>query len=117
MSSNEWLKDIKAGDTVYIQSRYRVRTGVVVKTTNTQIVVGGARFRKSDGCEIRAGYKRSFRDHLIPEDQASGLIAEEKREMEMRGLRARIQAFNLVHLTEEQLLSIISVIEERTDKP
>jgi hypothetical protein len=53
--AKEWLQSLKVGDRVCISSTYSKRILPVSRITDTQIIVGNSKFRKSTGWLVGAG--------------------------------------------------------------
>lgn len=48
LMTNNWLQELKQGDRVYFGNEY-LELGTVDRVTKTLIIVGGKKYRKSDG--------------------------------------------------------------------
>lgn len=82
MTNNNWLQNLKAGDTVMRQSTSigSVATPVKIdRVTATQIIIGSTRFRRSDG--HRMGEGNSWYSHWISEATPEAI---EKANAELR---------------------------------
>lgn len=77
-----WLKDIRAGDKVVVVEWYGgLVEYVVARTTSTQIIVGGRRYRQSDGRYRKSDGRKvgSHKGYLIPATAKSLTNADEQR--------------------------------------
>lgn len=68
MATN-WLQNLKTGDKVVVESRYSRKILTVDRTTETQILVGSDRFKKSNGREIGSSdvWDITYLKELTPE--------------------------------------------------
>lgn len=85
------FKDVKAGDTVIIHHRHGVAVGKVERTTATQFLAGGMRFRKVDGYRLGGtGYFTTNAEPATPER-----LEEVKRAADL--VKRRAAAMQSVH--------------------
>jgi len=107
MESN-WLNELNAGDTVIVESEFghtHKRLEKVDKVTATQIVIGGLRFRKSDGGCM--GEDRSWQRTQLKEPRPGPV-----RELCKREIVDGITDPELLLLTLEQLQCIRVMIQD-----
>lgn len=68
MSEQEWLNSLKPGDEVLVGGRWDDRIDKVGRVTATQIVVGGTKYRKSNGRRVGAtGFRIGYISELDKE--------------------------------------------------
>lgn len=90
-----WLEDLKPGDRVFVSSYPRDRIEEVDRLTKTQIIIGGLRFRKLDGCLVNGdGYNRARLEEVTPEREQEVLCIKLIRAISAKSLKD----FNLERL-------------------
>jgi hypothetical protein len=106
-----------------------VRTGTVIRTTRTQVLVDvkynsrsvETRFRKVDGAEVGAGQYGGYRLCLTAEDAEKSitrrklLLARDKAARRAMSAADRVNATSLRKLTTEELRDLAGRLEEATD--
>ena len=60
MTDNNWLRDLKAGDMVVVQSRWYEIVARVGRVTACYVIVGGTRYHRDTGRVVGEDYGRSF---------------------------------------------------------
>lgn len=104
---NDWLKELKPGDTVIIsRGYYSTNVREVEKITVTQIVVGGTRYNRNTGRQCGTqGYNTAYIRQATPEkiDQIHreecistlcGLNAKRLRSLDTETLRAAVETLH-----------------------
>jgi hypothetical protein len=107
MESN-WLSELKAGDTVIVDSGASYIEGSVEnveKVTATQIVVGRFRYRKTDGRQM-GNTSRWKHPRLLPPNK------DKVRNIRRKQLARGIVHNDLSELTLEQLETITAWVKE-----
>jgi hypothetical protein len=104
-----WLKSLKVGDTVIVESGWgRGRLGKVERITGTQVIVNDTRYRKKDGGMVGAhGYSR--------ENIYEG-TAERVAVVRQAWLADRLANFTWNRLTLEQLEAIYKQVRPEAPK-
>jgi hypothetical protein len=113
--SGSWLKRLKVGDDVIVQyygmgGRQTLAIKKVERVTNTQIIIGVAKFRKGNGCEIGGGYHSA--DLLMPTPEALAIVKETNRR---RDLIIKFRAIQENKLSTDTLAAIVALID--SDEP
>lgn len=72
MTAREWLDGLKAGDKVAVEHYSSVGIATVDRTTATQIVVRGGRYRRHDGHYVGGGYTAPMIAQPTPERVQKG---------------------------------------------
>ena len=111
MNSNEWLQELKAGDTVIVKGshgRREVRT--VQRVTPTQIVVGLTKYHKKDGREVGGDYFTQYLKQATAESVAE-IRAVAKRN-NLRNILRNLDRATTDALTDSQLERIAAILAE-----
>lgn len=113
MANNDWLKDLKAGDTVIVSPGASYNPDYldkVIKTTATQIHCGNCKFRKSDGRQMGG---RVFHTAWLEEPTPAAVEAIHLRE-EVGRLARKFADLNWRKLPLAALEQIERIVAENT---
>ena len=105
----DWIKDLKAGDKVFVTRGSHIRLVTVDRVTATQIVIGGERFRKSDG--YRMGDSNTYWFTTLKEhsqEKEDEFRAQVKHEANIK----RLKNCNFAMLSPEVVAAIVTLLPE-----
>ena len=110
--SREDFKSLKAGDKVIINSSfYDDRVETIDRITNTQIVIGNSKFKRTNGWKIGDNiWNKTYLSIGTPEK-----IAEIEHKQRMNAIRSYITK-HLSELNDTQLEAIYCVIKDNENK-
>ena len=121
------LGDVKAGDEIYVVTMLgwepHYQTATVERTTATQIIVNGNRYRRQDGYGVGDKRARYLADFLLPitdetRKEAEEIMARQAEERRRNGLMGKIRNTILRDLSTAALERIAAIIEaEREEEP
>jgi|GEM_PF-978501 len=102
-----WLKNVRSGQPIILDDEQGRRIATVERTTATQIIVNGHRFRREDGFRKGDVWARAMLREATPEKIAA-LKAEQKR----IGLAKQMEHRNWRKLPLEVLEAVAALLEK-----
>lgn len=102
------LENVKVGDSVILHGAQRSEVARVVRTTKTQVQVGGRKFRKSDGRVVGGDGWSSTRIEPYTEEKANEIARTQNR----NNMRRYIVNYDWKYLSDEKLEQIYNILQE-----
>lgn len=100
-----WLASLKVGDRVIVDGNFRDKhIGCVERMTATQFIVGGNRYRKSDGMGMSRGYCGRWSLRKLTDEEE--LVITQKK------LAYQLEKMHFDHLPLPTLQAIHKLIQE-----
>lgn len=109
MGDMEWLASIKAGDVVFIESRFGLEKFKVTKVTPKQLVVGEyCRFRRDDGSRIGGSIWDT--KHLYP------VTPELERQYAAARARVSLREMSWSKLSDDAVIEVLALVTRHFPK-
>ena len=110
--AKEWIKNLKPGDTVIVESKYRLAIKKVTKVTPTgRIVIGDSQYNPDGYLRGTDMYNREYILEATPEQ----LEKTQNKITRVQSLN-KIGKFDFNKMDNESLLKIIEIIENSISK-